>query len=149
MRALALAVLIIAGACSTPRPVVAPVVENRPEANEPTRAPPPSDPDARFEAMMQTAVAMFTALGRAAQIGGRDCGKVADGRARVLDEHQEFLSIATQLQEDAELKQRGEAWMEAHRDEIATPISQIGEAVHHCASDAKFIAVVKRLEAMN
>lgn len=152
MRALALAVLIIAGACSKPRPAAAPMPENRPEPAEPAQAraaPPPSNADARFEAMMQSAVAMFVAMGRAAEAGGSDCGKVADGIGRVLDQHQTFLADAKRLQQDAELKKRGEVWMSEHSAEIMAPIQQVGAAAQRCASDARFIAVVKRLEALN
>lgn len=150
MRSIALGAVVVAlGCASSSKPAPAPAVENRPEpaAQAAPRTPPP--PEDRFEQMMRTAIAMFTAMGEAAEAGGKDCGKVAAGLERVLDRHAGFIADAKRLQREPALKQRSEAWMAEHKDEILAPLTKFTAVVQHCVADPAFTKVMARLSALD
>lgn len=95
---------------------------------------------------MVQAVAMFKAMGQAIDDEADYCGRVADRLSKVLDEHQAFIDSASRWKDSAYVDQRAEAWMKSHMDEIMPSVTKFGTVGTRCASDAKFVGVMKRLD---
>lgn len=115
----------------------------------PTGAPPaatgPAPTDAEFEAMMGKAVAMFTAMGSAAEKSGGDCGKLATSLEKVMADNQSFIDQAKKYKDNPDMDKKGEAWMAAHQDQVMGPMMKVAGAGQKCAGDAKFMAVMEKL----
>ncbi|MBK9036782.1 MAG: hypothetical protein IPL61_36955 [Myxococcales bacterium] len=142
---------------SADQPVVeaepAPVAD--PPAVEPEPAVPAAPPveptteDDAFEAMMRQALTMFRGMGAAVDASGDDCDKLADNIQRVMDDNRDFLAQAKLYKDDKAMDQRAEAWMKEHMSEVMEPIMKVGSAAQRCASNAKFVAVMKRLDELD
>ena len=153
---LATVAVVLACACGGSAKKPAPAPSNQPvlEAAPP---PPVEDPpvvapamsDEAFEAMMAQAVAMFTAMGAAADAAGADCGKLADGIDQVMGDNQPFIASMAQYKDDEAMDKRAQEWMQGHMDEVMQPMMKVGTAGQQCASDPKFQATMKRFEEMN
>ena len=98
---------------------------------------------------MAKALVMFNAMAAATDAAGEDCGKLADGLNKVLDDNASFLADAKRFQDNEDMKKRGEEWMKGHMDEIMGPMMKVGMAGQKCASDPKFAAFQKRFDEMN
>lgn len=120
-------------------------------------APPPVTPppaglaeapitDAEFDALMAQAVAMFQAMGRAVDDDDDYCGRVADRLSKVFDDHREFIEGARKWKDSAYVDQRAEAWVKTHMDDIMPSMTKVGAVSTKCASNAKFVAVLKRID---
>ena len=105
--------------------------------------------DAEFEAMMGKAITMFESMGKAVDAAGDDCGKLADGLNKVLDDNKDFIEGAKKVQDNAEMKKKGEEWMKGHMDQIMGPMMKVGTAGQKCATDPKFAEFQKRFDEMN
>jgi len=150
MRMVAVVSLVAALGCSTSKPATAPMPQNKPapvaEA-EPTPAPPPSSLTAeQLETMMVKAVAMFNAMGAATDAAGADCGKLTDALNAVLDDNASIVAEIKRFENDEDVKQRGEAWVKDHMEEVMAPLMKIATAGQRCASDAKFQAFQQRFD---
>lgn len=135
-----------------------------PTTPPPTTPPPAADPaaaggtapaaggaamsDADFEAKMQKAVAMFTAMGDAVDKGGDDCGAIATSIDKVISDNQAFIEEAKKWDDDPAMDKKGEAWMEAHKAQVEGPMMKVGAASQKCSSDAKFQATMAKLDAL-
>ena len=153
MRKLAVCVVIVA-ACGGNKPKPAAPPSNQPvveRAPDPAPPPPPAEvatagpTDEEFERMMEQAVAMFDAMGAAADANPNDCGKLADAIEQVLTDNEAFLAEARRYHDSPEMDQKGEAWMKANQDRVMAPMMKVATAGQKCASDAKFMAVMERL----
>lgn len=153
-----LAVVVIGmlgcGGSSKP-PAAAPPVANKPAdpppaapAPPPAAAPLPTPSQSEFDAMMLQAVAMFEAMGQAADAAGGDCGKLADGIDRVFDAHRDFITTAQRYKDNPEMDRMGEAWMKDHGDQVMPAMVKLGNASGPCMSDPRFVEVMKRMEAI-
>ena len=109
----------------------------------------PAPTDAEFEAMMGKAIGMFESMGKAVDGAGDDCGKLADGLNKVLDDNKDFLETAKKYQDNADMKKKGEEWMKGHMDQIMGPMMKVGTAGQKCATDPKFAEFQKRFDEMN
>lgn len=105
----------------------------------------PTPSDAEFEAMMGKAVAMFTAMGDAADKAGGDCGKLAASLEKVMADNQGFIDQAKKYKDNPEMDKKGEEWMKAHQDQVMGPMVKVAGAGQKCAGDAKFMAVMEKL----
>jgi hypothetical protein len=118
-----------------------------------TTAPPPAGSsassamsDADFEALMARVVAMFDAMGAAADKHGGDCGKLADALDKVITDHRPLVAEVKAFEKDPAMNQRGEAWLKDHQDRIMTPMMKVAGMSQRCADDPRF---QKTMEKMN
>ncbi len=137
-----------------------PIANRPPPPAEPPAepAPPPAEPgaplategpsDAEFEALMIKSLAMFDAMGAAADAAGSDCGKLAAGLDHVLDDNQEFMASARKWKGNADMDRRAEAWMKNHVDEIMPVMMKIVTAGQQCAADPAFAATMRRFDEL-
>ncbi|MBK9036783.1 MAG: hypothetical protein IPL61_36960 [Myxococcales bacterium] len=146
-------VAVLACACGGSAKQTAAPPANAPiETAEP--APPPEETpvapaeltDAEFETMMTQALAMFGAMGSAADAAGGDCGKLADGIDRVMNDNQPFIQSMKKYKGDEAMDKRAEAWMKDHMDEVMEPMMKVGAAGQNCADDPKFQATMQQFE---
>ena len=105
--------------------------------------------DAEFEAMMNKAIGLFDGMAKAVDAAGDDCGKLADGMSKVLDDSKDFIESAKKWKDNAEMDKRAEEWMKGKMEALMPNMMKIGTAGQKCASDAKFIEVMKRMEELN
>jgi hypothetical protein len=102
--------------------------------------------DADFEALMARVVAMFDAMGAAADKHGSDCGELADALDTVITGHRPLIAEVKAFEKDPAMNQRGEVWLKDHQDRIMTPMMKVAGASQKCADDPKF---QKTMEKMN
>lgn len=105
----------------------------------------PAPTEAEFEAMMGKAVAMFTAMGDAADKSGGDCGKLAESLEKVMADNKDFIEQAKKYKDNPDMDKKGEEWMKAHQDQVMGPMMKVAGAGQKCAGDAKFMAVMEKL----
>lgn len=105
----------------------------------------PAPTDAEFEAMMGKAVAMFKAMGDAADASGGDCGKLAGALEKVMADNKDFIEQAKKYKDNPDMDKKGEEWMKAHQDQVMGPMMKVAGAGQKCAGDAKFMAVMEKL----
>jgi len=94
---------------------------------------------------MEQAVAMFEAMGAAADNAGADCGKLADGLDQVMNDNSAFIASAKKYKNNPDMDKRGEEWMKVHQDQVMGPMMKVAGAGQKCSTDAKFMAVMQRL----
>ncbi len=114
--------------------------ENKPAAGAPS--------DAEFEGLMNKFVGMFDAMGAAVDAAGDDCGKLAEGLGKVMDDNKDFMESAKKWKGNAEMDKKAEEWMKGHMDKMMPTMMKIGTAGQKCASDAKFAEVMKRFDEL-
>ncbi|MBK9036781.1 MAG: hypothetical protein IPL61_36950 [Myxococcales bacterium] len=105
--------------------------------------------DAEFEKMMGNALAMFGAMGKAVDAAGDDCGKLADGIQKVMDDNKDFIETAKKYKDNPDMDKKAEEWMKGHMSEVMEPMMKVGAAGQKCSSDAKFAEVMKKFEELN
>ena len=101
---------------------------------------------ADFEANMGKAMAMFTAMGDAADKAGGDCGVLASSIDKILVDNNDFIEHVKKWDADPSMKAKGDEWMKAHQSEMMGPMMKVGAAGQKCSTDAKFMAVMEKLE---
>ncbi len=104
--------------------------------------------DAEFEAMMNKALALFDGMAKAVDASGDDCGKLADGMAKVMDDNKDFLESAKKWKDNPEMDKKAEEWMKGKMEAMMPSMMKIGAAGQKCASDAKFTEVMKRMDEL-
>jgi len=122
-----------------------PAAEEKPVEPAPTPGVVATPSDAEFEVMMEQAVAMFEAMGAAADNAGADCGKLADGLDQVMNDNSAFIASAKKYKNNPDMDKRGEEWMKVHQDQVMGPMMKVAGAGQKCSTDAKFMAVMQRL----
>ena len=88
----------------------------------------PAPTDAEFEAMMGKAVAMFTAMGDAADKSGGDCAKLAASLEKVMADNADFIAQAKKYKDNPDMDKKGEEWMKAHQDQVMGPMMKVAGA---------------------
>lgn len=102
--------------------------------------------DAEFEALMGRVVAMFNAMGDAADKHGADCAKLGAALEKVITDHRPVIDEAKKFEQDSAMNQRAETWMKDHQDAVMTPMMKVAGASQKCAGDPTF---QKAMEKMN
>jgi len=141
---------------AAPPPVANTPAEEAPPAAEPppAAAPPVADADAstvsdaEFEGLMNKAIAMFNAMGAAADAAGDDCHTLSVGFNQVLDDNRAFIDDVNRWEGNAAMNARAEAWMKPRIDQMMPAMMKIGTATTKCASDAEFQTVMKRMDEL-
>lgn len=156
--ALALAAALALTACggkakpasTTPDVAPAPAPAPAPAATKPEPGSYASRPvaDADVDALMGQAVAMFAAMGDAADQAGGDCGKLAAALEQIMGDHEAFIAEAKAWNGNAEMDRRGEEWMNSHQDEVMGPMMKVAGEGQKCASDPAFMAAMEKLSAV-
>ncbi len=149
MRAFAFAALFAAACGGSPRPAPAPPAPPPPAPVAPVEPAAPSSRmgDAEFEAMMQDTLAMFEAMGAAADASAGDCGQFATGLEQTMVDHQAIIARAKSLKGNADIDQRSQAWMQSHADAMA-PVMKFAAAAQPCADDPRFQVVMQKLSEL-
>ena len=104
--------------------------------------------EAEHTAMMEGAVAMFTALGAAADASGGDCAKLTASLDRAMVEGRVFIDQAKRHKDDPEVTRRSEAWMQANNDRVMDPMMKFAGASQKCAGDPTFAAAMERFSTL-
>ncbi|MCE9572506.1 MAG: hypothetical protein K8W52_05065 [Deltaproteobacteria bacterium] len=144
MRAFALVALLAACGGKSPPPAA-------PAPATPAASTPAADParmsDEEFEGMMRDTVALFEAMGNAADASGGDCDKLAAGLDQALADHHAVVERARALKGNADIDKRADAWLSSH-DEAVAPVQKVAQAGQHCGDNAAFQAVMKKFDTM-
>jgi hypothetical protein len=111
-------------------------------AGDTAGAPAAMPSDAEFEAMMNKALGMFDGMAKAVDAAGDDCGKLADGMAKVMDDNKDFIESAKKWKDNPEMDKKAEEWMKGKMEAMMPSMMKIGTAGTKCASDAKFAEVM-------
>ncbi len=108
----------------------------------------PAMSDAEFEATMKQMLTLIGQMGSAVDAAGGDCGKLADGMEKVLTDNTAFIEKMKTYKDSADMQKKSGEWMQNHMAEVMGPGMKIAEASQKCASDAKFAAAMKKMEAL-
>ncbi len=128
----------LSDSAATPPPAEAPA----------TPAPTPTLTGAEFDALMGKAVAMFTAMGDAADKSGDDCGKLAASLDKVLADNQPFMAEMRKYKDNEEMNRMAEEWMKVHQAEVMTPMMKVAGAGQKCADHPEFAKVMEKFSEM-
>ena len=142
MRMVVVVSLVAALGCSTSKPATAPMPKSEP-------APELSVTDEQFEATRAHEIVMLDAMAAAIDAAGTDCGRMADGLNRVLDDNVSFFAEERRYQANTELNERSAVWRAAHTEQFRHPMRKIGAAMDQCAADAKFTAFWRRFRELD
>lgn len=127
--------------------VAEPAAPATPPASGPATAGKPLS-DAEFDALMGRVVAMFTAMGDAADKHAADCAKLGAALEKVLVDHRPVIDEAKKFEQDEAMNQRAEAWMKDHQDQVMPPMMKVASAGQKCASDPAFQRAMEKMQAL-
>lgn len=154
MRMFAVCVVAIATiACSKSKPATTPPPPDpTPTVTDPTTdpaAPPAGTPsDAELEAMFAETVTFFEELGAAIDGNQASCPDMAKAITAVLDQHGPLLARAKSFEGNQEVDAKADAYMDAHKDQVAAAAAKVGPGMQACAGDADVQAAMARFDNM-
>ncbi|HUQ03179.1 MAG TPA: hypothetical protein VM261_11840 [Kofleriaceae bacterium] len=104
--------------------------------------------DAEFDQIMHDVIAYMTALGNAAAGAKGNCPEMAAAIERVIGEHSDLTTRASQLDTDPTAEDRAEAWMKANDATARPAFDKLFAEVQKCEEDAAVQAAVAKIGSM-